>query len=97
MHITLPLLVLQALAHLYVSNIPSQEHSREHYKSNTGADGTGVVWPRRAEEAGVPIVTRWNNGDCGGALKSGPSINSRVSHYGKEKGGKELTHCVCSR
>lgn len=82
----LQLLSFRCFPFLHFSDISSKPYRREQDKSNAGADGTDVVWPGRAQETGVSIVSRGDDRDGGRALQ----VSQPMTVYQRTKGRRRI-------
>jgi hypothetical protein len=67
------LLGLSTFSLFSLARLARQPGCREQKEAYAGADRTGVIWPRSAQESGVAIVSRGNNGDSGRTVEVSPS------------------------
>lgn len=60
-------------------NLPSQPNSREQEEPNASTNSTNIIRPSSAQEAGVPIMARRNDGDSCRAKQMRPSKAQNIS------------------
>lgn len=60
--------------------ISSQPKRSKYQKADTGADRTGVVRPRSAQEAWIAVVTRWDDRDRRVRLERRPTTTAVIEN-----------------
>ena len=60
--------------------ISSQPNRRKYQEADAGADRTGVVRPRSAQEAWISVVARWDDRDRRVRLERRPTVTAVIEN-----------------